>query len=100
MAINLGDFEQKCKASIEHFKQDLTKIRTGRASSSMGEDAKIVVRNLRRDVIDAVKKQQKGGEVSEDESRKGQESVQKITDKYTAEIETLLTQKEKEMMEV
>ena len=66
----------------------------------MGEEAKVSIRNIRRDVIDALKKQQKGGNISEDDSRKGQEGVQKITDKYTGEIGTLVTQKEKEMMEV
>lgn len=184
MSNQQGDFEAKCRGSVDHFKQDLSKLRTGRATASMldvvqvdyygsmlplkqlamvnapearlltvqvydasaseavekaikhadlgfnpiregnliripvpalteerrkdlikklhkmGEDAKVIIRNLRRDAIDAIKKSQKDGKMSEDESRRGQDQTQKVTDKYTAEIETLLGQKEKEMMEV
>lgn len=184
MAPQFGDFEQKCKGGVEHFKQDASKLRTGRASASMldvvhvdyygtstplkalamvnapeprlivvqvydgsavesvekaikhadlgfnpsregnliripvpaltedrrkdlikklhkmGEDAKVVIRNHRRDAIDNLKKQQKNGDISEDESRKGQETIQKLTDKYIAEIDQQAAAKEKEMMEV
>lgn len=184
MSVNTAEFEHKCKASIEHFKQDINKIRTGRAQGSMldvvfvdyygssvqlktlgminapeprlitvqiydagaveaaekaikhadlglnpqrdgnliripipalteerrkefikklhkmGEDAKVVIRNLRRDSIDVIKKSQKDGKLSEDDSRKGQEQIQKITDKYVAEVDVHLASKEKEMMEV
>lgn len=64
------------------------------------EESRIGIRNTRRDIIDDLKKQQKNKEISEDDLHKGQEEVQKITDKYISEIEHLLQIKEKEMMEV
>ena len=64
------------------------------------EDFRLTVRNHRRDAIDVLKKQQKDKEISEDDLHKGQENVQKVTDKYIAQIDTLLADKEKEMMEV
>lgn len=184
MAGQFGDFEQKGKATVDHFKQDIGKLRTGRASASMldvvhvdyygsstqlkqlaminapeprlivvqvydasateavekaikqadlgfnpsrdgnlirinvptlteerrkdlikklhkmGEDAKVAVRGHRRDAVDLLKKQQKDGKVSEDDSRKGQDTIQKMTDKLIAEIDQQIVLKEKEMMEV
>lgn len=64
------------------------------------EDFRVTVRNHRREAIDLLKKQQKNKEISEDDLRKAQESVQKVTDQHVAEIDKLLEEKEKEMMEV
>jgi ribosome recycling factor len=64
-----------------------------------GEEAKVAVRNIRRDANDEIKKLEKTG-MSEDESRRHQDDVQKTTDKYTAEIDKILLAKEKEIMEV
>lgn len=184
MSVQYGDLEQKCKGSIEHFKKDLGKMRTGRASSGllegimveyygsqvpliqlglintpeprlitiqvydggaveavekaikqsdlglnpardgslirlsipalteerrkdlikklhkMAEESRVGLRNHRRDAIDAVKKNQKDGKISEDDLRRAQEGIQKVVDKYTADIEQMLQSKEKEMMEV
>ena len=66
----------------------------------MAEDDKVALRNHRRDIIDDLKKKEKAKGISTDESRRGQEEVQKITDKHTKEIDVLLVAKEKEMMEV
>jgi ribosome recycling factor len=64
-----------------------------------GEEAKVAIRNIRRDANDEIKKLEKNG-ISEDESRRHQEDVQKFTDKFTAEVDKVLAAKEKEIMEV
>ncbi|KNF08847.1 ribosome-recycling factor Frr [Gottschalkia purinilytica] len=66
----------------------------------VSENAKIAVRNQRRDANDAVKKMLKANEITEDESKQAEEKIQKITDKYIEEVDKLMTQKEKELMEV
>jgi len=66
----------------------------------LAEDAKIAVRSVRRDGIDEVKAKQKAGEISEDEGRTGEDSIQKLTDKKTEEIDKILENKEKEIMSV
>lgn len=62
-----------------------------------GEEAKVAIRNIRRDVNDELKGLEKDGQISEDELRRHQESVQKLTDKYTAEVEAVVEAKEKEI---
>jgi ribosome recycling factor len=64
------------------------------------EEGRVAVRNLRRDANDALKTRQKNGEISEDEQRRLQDEVQKLTDKYIKEIDNLLAAKEKEIMTV
>lgn len=64
------------------------------------EEAKVAIRNIRRDGNDAIKKLEKAKEITEDESKKGQESVQKLVDKYIKTVDTLREAKEKEIMEV
>ncbi len=66
----------------------------------VAEENRVFIRNHRRDAIDIIKKQVKDKAINEDESKKAQEEVQKVTDTFTKEIDTLLGQKEKEMMEV
>jgi ribosome recycling factor len=64
------------------------------------EEAKVALRNIRRDGNDAVKKLEKSREVPEDEAKKGQESMQKLVDKYIKLVDAARTAKEKEVMEV
>ena len=64
------------------------------------EDAKVAVRNIRRDGNDATKKLEKNKEATEDEVKKGQEDMQKLADKYIKEIDAAKAAKEKEVMEV
>ena len=64
------------------------------------EEGKISVRNIRRDAIDFVKKQEKASEISEDESKDLQDKIQKLTDKYGAKVEQVLAEKEKDIMTV
>ncbi|THF81234.1 ribosome recycling factor [Cohnella fermenti] len=81
-------------ALTEERRADLVK-----ATKKFGEEAKVAIRNIRRDANDDIKKKEKG-EISEDESRRHQEDVQKITDRYTAEVDKILVAKEKEIMDV
>ena len=67
---------------------------------SLGEEAKIAVRNTRRDGIDEAKKLKNSGEMTEDELKVAEEKIQKITDKYTDKIDAVIEEKEKEVMEV
>lgn len=64
------------------------------------EEFKVRIRNERRDANDKLKKLEKEGEITEDELKKSQDNVQKMTDKYVKEIESLLETKEKDIMAV
>lgn len=65
-----------------------------------GENAKVAVRNVRRDANDALKKANKASEMSEDELKTNEDKVQKMTDKYIAEIDKAIEEKTKEIMTV
>ncbi|MDB5797026.1 MAG: ribosome recycling factor [Paucimonas sp.] len=67
---------------------------------SEGEDAKIAVRNIRREANEQLKKLLKDKAVSEDDERRAQDEVQKLTDKFVAEVDKLTADKEKEVMTV
>ena len=69
-------------------------------ASKYAEEGKVALRNLRRDAIDQIKKQEKEGELSEDLSRDEQDKVQKQTDKSIAELEKLLADKETDILKV
>ena len=79
----------------EDRRKDLCKL-----ASKYAEEGKVALRNIRRDGIDRIKKQEKEGELSEDQSRDEQEKVQKLTDKYIAELEKQLAEKEAEILKV
>jgi len=64
------------------------------------EEGRVAVRNLRRDGNDMVKALEKSGDVSEDQAKKGQEDVQKLTDRYIKEVDEVISAKEAEIMEV
>jgi len=82
-------------ALTEDRRKELVKVVKGYA-----ENAKIAVRNLRRDAIDKLKKLEKDKEVSEDELRQAEEEVQKVTDKFIKEVDDITKSKEKELMEI
>lgn len=69
-------------------------------ASKYAEEGKVAIRNIRRDAIDKVRKQEKASEISEDESRDLQEQIQKVTDKYTAKIDEIFKVKEKELTNI
>ena len=64
------------------------------------EEGKVALRNIRRDGIDRIKKQEKDGELSEDQSRDAQDKVQKLTDRFIADIEKHLGEKEADILKV
>lgn len=64
------------------------------------EESRVAIRNLRRDANESIKKIEKDKTVSEDEAKKAQEDMQKMTDKYIKEVDTVMYTKEKEIMEV
>ncbi|EOA9119251.1 TPA: ribosome recycling factor [Staphylococcus aureus] len=66
----------------------------------IGEEAKVSVRNIRRDMNDQLKKDEKNGDITEDELRSGTEDVQKVTDNSIKEIDQMIADKEKDIMSV
>jgi len=67
---------------------------------SMGENAKVSIRNDRRDANDKIKKLEKEKEITQGESKSAQENVQKITDKYISKVDSILKEKEAEILKV
>lgn len=65
-----------------------------------GEDSKVAIRNIRRDANEALKKLLKDKACSEDDERRAQDEVQKLTDKFVAEVEKMIVEKEKELLTV
>ena len=66
----------------------------------MGEENKVAIRSIRRDAIDDSKKANKANQITEDELAKDEENIQKLTDKYIAEIDKMLENKENEVMSI
>ncbi len=65
-----------------------------------GEDAKVAIRGIRRDSLEGFKKQKKDGEITEDDLKNLETKVQKLTDKFVAEVDEIVAKKEKEILEV
>ncbi len=65
-----------------------------------GEDAKVAIRNIRRDAMDAAKKMKKDGELTEDEQKDAEKAIQDVTDKYIKNVDVVSAKKEKELMEI
>lgn len=82
-------------ALTEERRRELTKVVKGE-----GEDAKVAVRNLRRDANEQLKRLVKDKEISEDDERRSQDDVQKLTDRNVADIDKMVAQKEAEIMTV
>ncbi|MEO1001487.1 MAG: ribosome recycling factor [Cyanobacteria bacterium J06638_7] len=79
----------------EDRRKELCKI-----AAKYAEEGKVALRNNRRDGIDRIKKQEKDGDLSEDQSRDQQDKVQKLTDRFIAELEKHLAEKEAEILKV
>ena len=79
----------------EERRKDLTK-----QVRKYAEDAKVAVRNIRRDAVDYVKKAQKKGELTEDDQKKAEKDIQDLTDKHVKKIDEMCANKEKELMEI
>jgi ribosome recycling factor len=82
-------------ALTEEKRKDLVK-----EVKKMGEDAKIAIRNSRRDQNDKVKKAEKSKEITEDDLKKFQDEIQKVTDKYVKDVDDIVATKEKELLTV
>ena len=79
----------------EERRKDLTK-----QVKKYGEDAKVAIRNIRRDGMDFIKKALKKSEITEDEQKKGEKDLQDLTDKYIKKVDEMCAKKEKELMEI
>lgn len=79
----------------EERRKDLVKL-----AGKSGEESKVAIRNIRRDANDDIKKLEKAATISEDESRRHQETIQKTTDKFIAEVDKVVKDKEKDILEV
>jgi len=79
----------------EERRKEMIKIVKGEA-----ENARVAIRNIRRDANNDVRDLLKAKEITEDEEHSGQDNIQKLTDKFIAEVETMLTAKEVDLMEV
>ena len=94
--VGMGDsIRVPMPALTEERRRDLNKV-----VKSEGEDAKIAIRNLRRDANEAFKKLVKEKEISEDDERRAQDVVQKLTDRCVVDIDKMIAQKEAEIMTV
>lgn len=82
-------------ALTEERRRELIKVVKGE-----GEDAKVAIRNLRRDANNSLKDGVKNKDISEDDERRTQEEIQKLTDKYVDEVDKMLAQKESELLAV
>ncbi len=79
----------------EERRKDLVKV-----AKKYTEDCKVAIRNVRRDLNDSLKSMEKDKDISEDEKKKGESDVQKLTDDYVKKADTTLTEKEKEILEI
>jgi ribosome recycling factor len=79
----------------EERRKELTKV-----VKSEGEETKIAIRNLRRDANEHLKRLIKDKEISEDEERRAQDEIQKLTDRFVADVDILVVEKDKEIMTV
>lgn len=79
----------------EERRKDLVKV-----VRKKGEEGKVAVRNIRHKAVDELKVLHKEGQITEDEQKRSQDQIQKLTDKYTKDVDALVAHKEKEIMEV
>ena len=79
----------------EERRKDLT-----RQVKKYAEDGKVAIRNVRREAMDAFKKQLKSGDLTEDDQKKAEKDMQNLTDKYCAKIDEMCAKKDKELMEI
>ena len=103
LASNIGITPMSDGRSIKLPIPELSKDRRtalAKQAKSEAEDAKVALRNIRRDGNDAIKKFEKDGEITEDERKKMLDDVQKLTDSYIAKVDAMLADKEKELMTV
>ncbi len=79
----------------EERRKELVKV-----AKNVAEQSRVAIRNIRRDANDELKKMEKSSDITEDEAKRGEDEIQKLTDTYVKEINALLAEKEKEIMEI
>lgn len=79
----------------EERRKDMAKL-----AKKCAEDSKIALRNVRRDEMDALKKLEKAGELTEDVRKRGEDQIQKLMDRFVKEVDEVVSAKEKEIMEI
>ena len=103
LASELGINPQNAGRAIRLVFPQLTEERRKELAKQVkkyGEEAKVAVRNIRRDAIDKFKKQQKASEITEDDYKTIEKDIQKLTDDYIKEVEGIADKKEKELFEI
>lgn len=103
MQANIGVNPNNDGESIKLFFPPMTteqRQQGAKAAKSFGEKAKVGIRNVRKDANDKVKKLEKDKQISEDESKKAHEQIQKITDGYVVDVDNLVKEKEAELLKV
>lgn len=66
----------------------------------LGEEARVSIRNARRDAVEAIKKLQKDGDISEDDGKRAQDTIQKMTDQFGQQVDQILKRKDEEILEI
>ena len=127
MATGYEEFETKMRKTSENLSTNLASVRAGRANAAVldqitvdyygtptptqqvasikqvkkyAEEAKVAIRNIRRDAMDSFKTQKKNGDMTEDDVKIAEKDFQKITDDWIKEIDKIADKKEKELFEI
>lgn len=99
IGVNPGNNGESVILSFPPMTMDQRKENAKKAKA-FGENAKVAIRNIRREANDKVKKLEKEKAISEDDSKRGQEKIQKITDDFVAKVDSMCEQKEAELLKV
>jgi ribosome recycling factor len=99
LGINPSDDGQVIRLAIPQLNEERRKelVKTSRKKA---DESRVALRNIRRDAIESIKRAEKDKQLTEDDSKKGQEQAQKLTDKNIKEIDDIVEKKEKEILEV
>jgi len=98
LSLNPSNDGKVIRIAIPPLKEDRRK-ELAKHAKGVAEQSRVAIRNIRRDGNDELKKAQKDGSITEDELKASEDTIQKETDKYIQEINTILEDKEKEIME-
>lgn len=99
LGLNPASDGQIVRLSIPALTEDRRK-EMAKLAKSIGENAKISIRNVRRDANDMLKQMEKDKDISEDDLKRGEKEVQDVTDNYVKQIDEIVAAKEKEVMEI
>jgi ribosome recycling factor len=99
IGVNPGNNGESVILSFPPMTMDQRKENAKKAKA-FGENAKVAIRNIRREANDKIKKLEKEKAISEDDSKRGQEKIQKITDDFVAKVDSMCEQKEAELLKI